>query len=306
MKDIVEKEHIYIAQPPLYRVKRGKNQKYISTEKELKIFLIDQAIEGVKVEQIKGKKQITAKKLEELLELLARLEKLAGGIERRGVKFSKYLKLRDAKSQKMPIYRVHVEGNDLYLYTDDELAKLRAKEGEAELKMEGEEASKEEKTISVHEFYEARELEKISKEIAKFGLDIADYEKEESEEKPLSPKKKTKAKKKSVKKEKKSEEKPLFLLNDAISIFSLKELLRYVLQEGEKGMTIQRYKGLGEMNPEQLWETTMDPERRTLQKVTVEDAAGADEMFTILMGDDVRSRRSFIVKHARDVKNLDI
>ena len=78
------------------------------------------------------------------------------------------------------------------------------------------------------------------------------------------------------------------------------------MQEGEKGTIVQRYKGLGEMNPEQLWETTMDPDRRTLQKITIEDAVEADEMFTVLMGDDVRLRRNFIVKHAKDVKNLDI
>lgn len=301
MKDIVDKEHIFIAQPPLYRVKRGKSEQYISAEREMKAFLIDQGIEGLEVEQIKGKKSITSKKLKELLELLLRLEKLAGGIERHGVVFSKYLKLSQEKTQKLPLYRVKVEGKDLYLYSDDELAKVRAKEGETELKMEGEEGEKG-TAISVHEFYEARELEKISKEIAKFGLDIADYESEKSDEAAPAPK----AKKKGAKREKSKEAKPLFLVSGKVEIFSLGELLRYVLGEGEKGMAIQRYKGLGEMNPEQLWETTMDPERRVLQQVTVEDTAGADEMFTILMGDDVRSRRSFILKHARDVKNLDI
>ena len=305
MKDIVEKEHIFIAQPPLYRVKRGKSEKYLRAEKELKTFLIDQGTEGLKVEQVKGKKVLTAKKLEEILELLSRLEKLAGGIERRGVKFSKYLKLRDSKTQKLPLYRVKVEGEDLYLYTDDELAKLRAKGGEVELEMEGEERGKEETAIAVHEFYEAREIEKISKAIAKFGLDSAESDRGTGEEIPAKTTK-AKTKKGTAKKEKPKEGKPLFLVNDKQEIFSLRKLLQYVLEEGEKGMVIQRYKGLGEMNPEQLWETTMDPERRTLQQVTVEDVAGADEMFTILMGDDVKSRRDFIIKHARDVKNLDI
>ncbi|MEW6325446.1 MAG: DNA gyrase subunit B, partial [Nitrospirota bacterium] len=84
------------------------------------------------------------------------------------------------------------------------------------------------------------------------------------------------------------------------------QLVRAILELGKRGQTIQRYKGLGEMNPEQLWETTMDPARRTLLKVTLEDNAAAEDIFTILMGDRVEPRRDFIQKHALEVKNLDI
>ncbi|MBD3380197.1 MAG: DNA topoisomerase (ATP-hydrolyzing) subunit B [Candidatus Omnitrophica bacterium] len=299
MKNLLENEHVYIAQPPLYRVKRGKSEKYINTEAEMKEFLLDQGTEDLEVEIASGKKKITAKKIRELLELLIKLEKLTKAIERRGIKLSKYLQLKQKKTNKLPLYRAKVEGEYQYLYTDDELASFKEKNAhDKDLEMEeaGEEEERED-TFSVQEFYEAREIEKISREIDKFGLDIADYDREapEHEDKYID------------KKGKEAETvKPLFLLNKENKIYSLKDFLDSVLKIGEKGMSIQRYKGLGEMNPEQLWETTMDPDRRTLQQVTVDDAAGADEMFTILMGDNVEARRSFIIEHSKDVKNLDI
>jgi DNA gyrase subunit B len=89
-------------------------------------------------------------------------------------------------------------------------------------------------------------------------------------------------------------------------ISTLEELVKLVLEEGQKGLTVQRFKGLGEMNPEQLWETTMDPETRTLLQVNIEDAVAADEIFTILMGDKVEPRRDFIQNNALDISQLDI
>ncbi|MFH1837402.1 MAG: DNA topoisomerase (ATP-hydrolyzing) subunit B [Candidatus Omnitrophota bacterium] len=299
MKDLIEQEKVYIAQPPLYRVKRKKKEEYISTEEEMSAFLVDQGTEGINVVNNKEKKEMTEKKVKSLLELLIKLNRLSSAIERRGVKFGKYLEMRQPKTNKLPVYRVKVEGEYKYLYSDDELGKIKEKSGkEKEIEMDeeekGEENGEKNKPMAVQEFYEARALEKITTEIIKFGLDPADYEKSIDEEVEKGKKKKGK------------EDEPIFTIDGKEQVYSLKGLLEYVLREGEKGLTIQRYKGLGEMNPEQLWETTMDPERRTLQKVTVDDTVKADEMFTVLMGDNVEPRREFILKHAKDVKNLDI
>ncbi len=297
MKQLLDKEHIFIAQPPLYRVKRGKAEQYINTEQEMKTFLLNQGMEGLELTACADGKAFTPKKTKDLLELLVKLEKLSHAIERRGVKFGEYLESKQEKTKKLPLYRIKTAGEETYLYSDEEIAAYKGSgDAEKEIEMEGDSAAKsrEKNTIIVQEFYEARELEKMSNEMEKYDVDISDYAKKPVEKKDEGSKK--------IKKQ----VKPIFVLADGKEILSLSELLSHVLKEGEKGLAIQRYKGLGEMNPDQLWETTMDPERRTLQKVTIEDVVKADEMFTVLMGDNVESRREFIMKHARDVTNLDV
>ena len=114
---------------------------------------------------------------------------------------------------------------------------------------------------------------------------------------------------KAKKEPKKDSAKPRYTVkteNGHENFYSLKEILQFVKDVGKEGMSIQRYKGLGEMNPHQLWETTMDPEKRTMLLVTLEDAVEADAMFTVLMGEAVEPRREFIEKHAHEVKVLDI
>jgi DNA gyrase subunit B len=286
MKELVEKGHIYIALAPLYKIKAGKREEYINTEDEMNAILIDEGTESVEVTRLKDRYTFSDKKLKEVLGILFQVQALSSAITRRGVKFAEYLSFKHTKTKKLPLFRVKVEGGYEFLYDDDELA-ATTKKTQKKLGKDTE--------LDVTEFYEARELNKLNANLAKLKIDIANY----------NPPPKEEGKKRGKEKEKK----PLFRVSaekEKKELFSLKELLNFVLSRGKRHMTIQRYKGLGEMNPEQLWETTMDPEKRIMQKVTVEDAVAADAMFTVLMGDQVEPRRKFIEKHAPEVKVLDV
>jgi len=292
MRSLVEKGHIYIAQPPLYKIKRGKREEYIQNEGGMNEMLLELGTEGATLTNTKSSKKYSDKQFKELLELLVELDILTSALAKKGVKWSDLLEKRHLKTKKLPIFRVKVEDDTHFLYNDDELAKL-AKE---------EEKGKEETNLDVLEIYEAPEIEELIKKLDKMDLDIELFEKEKAEEED-----KKKSKKPAKKKTKAKAKAPFVLTNDVkIEIYSLRELLYYIKEEGKRGMTIQRYKGLGEMNPEQLWETTMDPERRTILQVKLEDAGAANEMFSVLMGDQVEPRRKFIEDHAHEVRNLDI
>ena len=282
MPALIENGHIYIAQPPLYKIKRGKREEYIQTEEEYNNLLLELGTDGMTLVRVKDKHNFTDKQLKAVLDALIELEGYGNAIERSGAGLSKYIALRHKKTKKLPLYMIKVDGEPQFLYNDDELSKYV-----------GNDTSKNKDYI---EFYEAREIEKIVDKIDKLGLDIEEYE---AAEENTSEKKSSK----------KDSSKPIYTIKtekETKGLYSLKEVLRFVKSVGKEGMSIQRYKGLGEMNPTQLWETTMDPEKRTLLKVMLEDAVEADSMFTILMGEAVEPRREFIEQHAHEVKVLDI
>ncbi len=301
MHMLLERGHIYIAQPPLYKIKRGKREEYIDTEEQMSQLLLEMGSEDWNLVRVKDKEKFGEKKLIEVLKVLVDIEKLAAGIAKRGVELPDYIENIDKKTKKLPKYMVKVEDEAQFLYNDDELADVLKKAEKTvakEVNLKDLEKSSKQHAIAHHldrvEFYEADDLADSMKQLSKLDLDIEDYS-------PVVVSKKDGTTKKGGALYK-------FEKKDATPVYfdSLAEVLKFVQLEGKKGMAIQRYKGLGEMNPAQLWETTMDPVKRTILQVRLEDAAEADKTFTTLMGDEVEPRREFIQKYAREVSNLDI
>ena len=283
MRPLVDGGFVYIAQPPLYKIKRGKREEYIETESEMNNLVLELGMEGFTLSRIKGKQEYTTAQFKEILSVLFELERSAEIMHKRGVEFAEFIQHYDEKSDIMPNYLVKSEGKSHFVYDDKELAELTKNDEEAQYV----------------EIFESEDIQAIQKKLSKFSLSAQDFLKIE-----------TAADSKMEKKAAKEETlKPLYLIEsekDRHEFYSLKEVLLFVRGQASRGMQIQRYKGLGEMNPQQLWETTMDPARRTILKVVLEDVAEVDKIFNILMGDEVEPRRAFIETHAHEVKNLDI
>jgi len=285
MPKLVEDGYVYIAQPPLYKIKRGNREEYIQTEQQMNELLLELGRENHKFIILKDKKEFTDNQFKDLLELLVELDKTARNLEKKGVDFINYLKFRHPKSKKLPIYRAIVEGKTHFVYSDEELADLTGKD------------SKVDENI-ILELFESQDIEKCIIKIEKLGLDIENYAIEVGAVAKEEANKKTEKKQKAFYR--------IVNEKDDKDFYCIKDILVFIRDIATKGMHIQRYKGLGEMNPHQLWETTMDPEKRTMLKVSLEDAVETDKIFTVLMGDQVEPRRQFIEDYAHQVKNLDI
>jgi DNA gyrase subunit B len=281
---LVEGGHVYIAQPPLYKIKRGQREEYIQTEEQMNDLLLDLGTEGTKLTSVKPKQEYTDKQFKELLGLLVELGKLKSIIEKRGVNFKKFLALRHPKTKKLPIYIVKVDEKPQFVYSDAELSKITGVKNKKDEKLT--------EDSDIVELFEVNDIESVIQKIEKMGPDIELYLPLDLE---MRSKKELKKSLYKIKGEK-----------ETVECDSLIEVLESVKTQAQKGMHIQRYKGLGEMNPQQLWDTTMDPAKRTVLQVTLEDAVEAEETFTTLMGSEVEPRREFIESQAHTVKNLDI
>jgi DNA gyrase subunit B len=306
MPELIKRGHVFIAQPPLYKVKRKKREEYVENDDQMSRILIELGSEDARLHRLKDKKEFYGQQLISVLESLQELEKLVDIIERRGIKFEDYLAARDEKSGELPTnaLRIKEDGQTRFEFArnDKEWSKLCDKY-DVDLEQKTPAEPKNGKTTRPLDLTESNSIQSAIETLEKKGFKIEHYA---TQEKPLfelaeggatadEPAESKAEKKPKVKTEEKRTE-----------IHSIPDILEQVKELGKRGLVIQRYKGLGEMNPEQLWETTMDPERRKMLKVELMDAAEADTMFTVLMGDEVAPRRAFIEENALNVRNLDV
>ncbi len=295
MPELIENNFVYIAQPPLYRVTRKKSSRYIHSEKEMDEYLLELGKSDIKVHLKKLNKDLSTEEFKELIELIHEVEALASRIERKGVPFREFMTEKNANGQ-LPRFQVTISDGLHYVYSMEELQEYKKRDDEIQRKNFEEtlasipeneltEEAKIFKPTRLHfvELYDDSTFESLMKRLELFGLRVQDYTIADGE---------------------------LFSVieenGNSTDCYTLREIMDYLRENGRKGIELQRYKGLGEMNADQLWETTMDPVKRTLIRVTLPDAIAADHMFTMLMGDEVPPRRSFIEQHALLVKNLDI
>jgi DNA gyrase subunit B len=276
MVPVIEAGHLYIAQPPLFKVKKGRVEKYLMSEREFEEFFLTAWAEAASVKVPGTKQPLGGEPLLEMLRAAAEFQALFGKLVKRGVPAPI---LRELLRQK---FRGTKRGVGHAEIGEAIRTAAAAVDGFTVDVQPGDNGDGHAVTIS------GPPTVAFSTELFKSG-DYASvlelWEKVAAIEKG-----------------------PTTLIEGSqeTPVKNVSELLRVALERSRSGATFQRYKGLGEMNPEQLWETTMNPETRTLLRVTMEDAVGADEMFTVLMGDAVEPRREFIEKHALDVANLDI
>ncbi len=289
MPALLENGFIYIAQPPLYRVTRKKTSKYIHSEKEMDDYLLGLGISDIHLRMASHSAVLEKDELKRLLQLILEIESAIGSIERKGVVFREFLAARNAEGI-LPKYQVHLNDDVFFVFSKEELNDYKARDLE-EQKRVFESIPEEERKGRVFEpasfhylqLMEEDHLESIKKGLAEFSLTLEQYVVASG--------------------------KIVDIINEGHEerpVYTLKEVVDVIRENGRKGMEIQRYKGLGEMNADQLWETTMDPAVRTLIQVNLSDAIAADQIFSMLMGEEVKPRRMFIESHALSVKNLDI
>ncbi|MFP4106379.1 MAG: DNA gyrase subunit B, partial [Phycisphaerae bacterium] len=303
MRPLIDNGHVFIAQPPLYLISRRRTKKYVLDDREMSRTLIDLGLDGTTLEirDLSGAepKVINEFDNERLRKLLVKLENMGEKIrilERRGLRFKDLMQQR--KDGKLPTHWLVVDGVENLFHSQDEFDTAMAEINQAAVLEEDEmedgadqpeDAPRIQKRAELHE---VRDIQRLAAEIEdEFEISLDDYFLTRPEtitgDRPPA---------KFIYKNE----------DEIIEVDNVAGIVPGLRQIGSKGIEIKRFKGLGEMNADELWETTMDVERRTLLRVKAEEAEEAERMFSLLMGDNVENRRSFIERHALEVKNLDI
>lgn len=298
MRGLIENGYVYLAQPPLYKIKRKKREQYVDNDTALNRILLELGSEDVILTRLRDNNALSPENVDRIVEALARLEALSGGVLRYGCDFASYLDQHRGEHYQLPKFVARVRtGNKEefhYLLDDEERSAfyvdmditedISAGQTVREAELDGHMVQQ---RISVHEIFEATKMAQILQEIADIGMDVQTFSATDEPRYTLTENQGQKN-------------------ENVVELYSILEIVNNIRVFGRKGLTIQRYKGLGEMNPKQLYTTTMDRQTRRLLKVDIADAAKADATFSMLMGEDVPSRRAFIEDNALNTSYLDV
>lgn len=296
MRELVNHGCVYIAQPPLYKVVQKNKTRYVQTQEQMSTELVELGLNGATLRCEDGT-IFEADHLRTVVDLVGQLEDPIETLERRGLDLRFIANHHLDEKGLLPRYRVFIGKDEHWFFNKEQLDQFLAEEQEKrgdELKVvddvetDEEESTEIESALQVVDLHEIRTVNEVVLRLKDYGITFKD----------LLP----------VEMVNGEPAYRYFLSNDKseISLDGLNVFLKELRKLGEKGLTLTRFKGLGEMDAEELWETSMDPSKRVLLQVTMEDAAAADEIFRVLMGDSVEPRREFIEKHALDVKDLDV
>jgi DNA gyrase subunit B len=289
MRKLIEAGHVFVARPPLYKVTQKKNVRFIKTAEEMTGELNRRGLDGTKLVPT-GKEPIENERLAAVLDVLEKLEGSLIVLERRGVTLSSII--AQAKDGKLPTWHVKVGGKEHWFHTPEAVNAFREQEsqrlGKALVVDHTEEAptSDADTRLVADEFHEVRAINRALGRLAEFGFAATD----------LLPAPRIAGREPEVR----------YVLEHGDTrkaLAHLRDLVTDVRAIGERGLTVTRFKGLGEMDPEELWETTLDPEKRTLMRVTLVDAQKANDLFRTLMGEEVEERRNFIFEKGINVKD---
>ncbi|MFL5340720.1 MAG: DNA gyrase subunit B [Gemmataceae bacterium] len=309
MRKLIEANRIFIARPPLYKVTQKKQIRYVQTIPEMQKELIERGQKDTKLMVIRADAvpavrpaTFGGEQLTKVVQVLGELEELLQIVERRGLNMMTFLS-RPSLTGGLPLFHVVLAGKEYWFHTTAQVDEFRAekqRELGRELVVADDALTSSAKTngnaeghaggvaFFLQELHEVRAINRHLEKLKEFGLKADD----------LAPLPRLAGREPAVR----------FVLEHGESrksLTSLRELVTEVRRLGERGLSVTRFKGLGEMDGEELWETTLDPEKRTLLRVTLEDAIKADQMFRVLMGEKVEPRRDFIQKHALEVKEID-
>jgi DNA gyrase subunit B len=288
MSQLVMDGHLYIAQPPLYQIRKGRRSQYLQNDEQMDDYLLEASMENTELINIRRGTPYTPLQYRTIVQAIRGIKRLLDELQWKEIDTDRIFDQHFRGEEKVPLFLIQTDQGDFYRFEDEEIDQLIAQNTQSQLELADLGATTEAVIEDVSDMHEIRDLDKFVEQLNGYDIFPHDFDRTSGNG---------------------NEGNPIFTIRDGDReprrANNAWEILQEIMDIGRRGLTITRYKGLAEMNSEQLRETTMDPAYRVLLQVKLEDVVEADRMFTLLMGDNVAPRREFIEKYGNQV-NLDL